>query len=144
MYQIGVMFNLLLRFPFSVCSPRKTQFYLRIFHEHQIVGDLSSLNSNSRIAEEGFLVSNCLGNDLQLFLVILKMTAPWIFLCAEKFAVPASSDPGRSISVHGRWEQRNVLDGTELSMLSCDTRECLMRLPPSVCDLLRPRICGTE
>lgn len=39
------------------------------------MGDLSSLNRKSCIAEEGFLVSNGLGNDLQLFLVILKMTA---------------------------------------------------------------------
>ena len=40
------------------------------------MGDLSSLNCNSCIAEEGFLVSDGLGNDLQLFLVVLKMTAP--------------------------------------------------------------------
>lgn len=70
------MFNLLLKFPFSVFFSMKTSFYLHIFHEHQIVGNLSSLNSNSCIAEEGFLVSNDLGNDLQLFFVILKMTAP--------------------------------------------------------------------
>lgn len=43
------------------------------------MGDLSSLNGKSSIAEEGFLVSNRLGNDLQLFLVIREMTAPWFF-----------------------------------------------------------------
>lgn len=98
------------------------------------MGDLSSLNSDSCIAEEGFLVSNGLDNDLQLFLVILKMTAPRIFLCAEKFAGLASFRPWE---VHpnsqrvGTRECSEILtpEGIDLSSLSCDTRECLMRFP---------------
>lgn len=98
------------------------------------MGDLSSLNSNGCIAEEGFLVSDGLDNDLQLFLVILKMTAPRIFLCAEKFAGPAFFRPWEAHpnSQHvGARECSEICtpEGKDLPPLSCDTCECLMRFP---------------